>query len=669
VTADEARQKPKSKLTPRGRKTHIPGGARDTAVVLGLLALAGAAVAAVVLTRGPSRTDAPRAGRTVPDSPVPPRIPYRDLVAGRARSLPDGRVEIVYDFEPVELEDAPFATDADLYPQLDDWSRSIRGSRAKNAVVSGEGRFAGQARTRIAFSGAIEVSAELEIFDRPAAIQVSTDLSGLGYNCQVRPDGTVNLRVRRLRNEEKPEEGAKSTDLCEAAKLPAPAAGRRMRIVFTKTEGELALAVDGVEAARAPLPSPDPFPAGNVALRTTGLARWDDVRITGTLDPEWIEARMAVAVRLTGLDVAEPDDTWSTARELMGGGSEEERTFAPEGDVDWVTVAVPAGVETIAVETHDIHLGITTELTAFGADGRTPIEAKGLESGEPGSAAIAIPTGGASLIYVRVSEPEGRAGVYRLRARPLENAGSDGGADVTPPARRSPIVRRPAIPEQRIHDLVLRGIPQEEPAQRGETALDLDGAERSLLDDDPWRDPRTLRVAKAKYRLEYSQIIKPDYSFLTTKDPQEQKRMRFHAVVRCTDPECTSVLLEWVRRSEDQGFRRVALGSLGGIMHNGGRGIRPRMLRLLLAHLEEDMSLEQFAESLGQLSRFATLPLPDGVLSAWEARATGDSPAAQFVRQTVRSIAANNSVIPGGLDFYPRIKIEGRSFEPEGARK
>jgi hypothetical protein len=389
-------------------------------VVLGLLGLAAGAVAVVVLSRGPTKNRAPRRERTVPDSPVPPRIPYRDLVRGRARPLPGGRVEILYDFEPVEPEDARFATDADVYPQLDDWNRRIPGSRAKNAVVSGEGRFAGQARTRIAFSGPVEVAAELEVFDRPAAIQVSTDLSGLGYDCQVRPDGTVNLRVRRLKNEKKPEEGAESEDLCDPVKLPAPAEGRRLRVVFSKTEGEIKLAVDGIVAARAPLPSPDPFPAGNVALRTTGLARWDDVRITGTLDPEWVEARMAVAVRLTGPDPFEPDDTWSTARELAGDASEQERSFAPEGDVDWVTVAVPAGAGRIAVETRDIHLGITTELAAFGADGRTRIAAEVLKPSEAGAAAIAFATGGASLIYVKVSEPEGRAGTYRLRAAPLE---------------------------------------------------------------------------------------------------------------------------------------------------------------------------------------------------------------------------------------------------------
>ena len=418
MTADATDPKPMSKLIPRGRRTHIPGGMRDTAVVLGLLALAAGAVAVVILTRAPDETR--RGERKVPDSLVPTRIPYRDLVRGRARSLADGRVEIVYDFEPVNVEDVHFATDADVYPQLDDWNRRIPGSPGKNAVVSGEGRFAGQARTRIAFSGPIEVAAELELFRRPAAIQICTDLSGLGYNCQIRPDGTVVLRLRRLKNEKAPDEGVESVDLSEPAKLDSSAAGRRLAVRFSKTKDLLRLEVDGREAARAPVPSPDPFPDGNIALRTTGVARWDDVRITGTLGPRWVEARMAVAVRLTGPDQFEPDDTWSTAHELAGDGSDEERTFAPQGDVDWVTIAVPAGAERMVVETRDLHLGIATELAVFGADGRTPVAAETLESDEPGAAGIAFPTGGAPLVYVKVSEPEGRAGRYRLRARPLE---------------------------------------------------------------------------------------------------------------------------------------------------------------------------------------------------------------------------------------------------------
>ncbi len=424
VKADATDTKPKTKLRsrliPRGRKTHIPDAMRDTAVVLGLLALAGVAVAVVLLASGSTDRDARRVKRTIPDSFVPPRIPYQDLVRGRARGLPGGRVEIFYDFDPVEPEDVRFVTDADIYPQLDDWNRRIQGSRAKNAVVSGEGRFAGQARTRIAWSGPVEVAVELEIFKRPAAIQVCSGLSGHGYDCQIRPDGTVNLRLRRLKNEEKPEEGSESVNLSEGAKLGKPAAGRKLRVVFSKTKDFLALEVDGVEAARAPLPSPDPFPSGNIALRTTGVARWDDVRITGTLDADWVEARMAVAVRLTGPDDSEPDDTWSTAREFAGDGSDEERTLAPKGDVDWVTVAVPAGAERMVVKTRDIHLGITTKLAAFGADGRTPLEYDTLWMYEPGAAGIAFATGGASLIYVKVSEPEGRVGTYRLSAGPLE---------------------------------------------------------------------------------------------------------------------------------------------------------------------------------------------------------------------------------------------------------
>jgi len=658
VEATETKPKPRSKLIPRGRKTRIPGGARDTAVVLGLLAFAAGAVALVMLTRG-TDADTPRAVRTVPESRVPPRIPYQDLVRGRARALPEGRVEIFYDFEPVEPEDARFATDADIYPQLDDWNRRIHGSRGKNAVVSGEGRFAGQARTRIAFGGPVEVAAELEVFRMPAAIQVCTDVSGLGYDCHIRPDGKVDLRMRRLKDPDKPKEGFESVDLCDQAKLPAPAAGRKLRVVFAKTEAELTLKIDDEVVARAPLPSPDPFPAGNVALRTTGVARWDDVRITGTLDRDWVETRMAIAVRLTGSDPFEPDDTWPTARELAGDGSEQERTFSPEGDVDWVTVAVPPGAERMAVETRDIHLGVTTELAAFGADGRTPLECETLEIEEPGAAGIALATGGAALVYVRVSEPEGRAGTYRLRARPL---------------RRSELMSN-AIPlsgspdEDLSRYPILGGATDSETTRSTQVALDLEGAERSLLDDDLRRNPRSLRVAKAKYRREYSRIIEPDYSFLTTEDPHERGQMRFHAVVRCIDPKCASVLLGWVRRSEDREFRRVALTTFGMFPHMGGDDGRRRMLRVFLAHLEEDMPLERFAESLGRLREFAVLPLPDGVLSAWEARAEGDSPAAEFVRKTIRSVAANDGVVPSGLGFYPRIKIEGYSFEPGGASK
>jgi len=656
--ATETKPKQRSKLIPRGRKTRIPGGARDTAVVLGLLAFAAGAVAAVLLTRG---TDAgtPRARRTVPESRVPPRIPYQDLVRGRARALPEGRVEISYDFEPVEPEDVRFATDADIYPQLDDWNRRIHGSRGKNAVVSGEGRFAGQARTRIAFSGPVEVAAELEVFRMPAAIQVCTDVSGLGYDCHIRPDGRVDLRMRRLRDPNAPKEGFESVDLCDQAKLPAPAAGRRLRVVFAKTEAELTLTIDGTVITRASLPKPDSFPAGNVALRTTGVARWDNVRIAGVLDTDWAETRMAIAVRLTGPDPFEPDDTWSTARELAGDGSEQERTFSPEGDVDWVTVAVPPGAGRIAVETRDIHLGITTELAAFGADGRTPLEWETLKTEEPGAAGIAFATGGASLVYVRVSEPEGRAGTYRLRARPLRSSELMGNAI---PLSGSPDEDFSQYP-------ILGGATSSETTRSTEVALDLEGAERSLLDDDLRRNPRMLRVVKAKYRLEYSRIIEPAYLFLTTEDPHEQGQMRLHAIVRCIDPKCASVLLDWVRRSEDRELRKVALSIFGMFAHMGGDDGRRRMLGILLEHLKKEMPLERFAESLGRLCEFAKLPLPDGVLSAWQARAEGDSPAAEFVRKTIRSVAANHGVVPGGLDFYPRIKIEGHSFEPGGASK
>lgn len=102
MTPEGAGVKPKLVLTPRGRKSRIPGGGRDTMVVLGLLAVAAGAVVAVLYAPRPG--GAPRRERTAPASLVPPRIPYRDLVRGRSRPLDDGRVEILYDFEQARVE-------------------------------------------------------------------------------------------------------------------------------------------------------------------------------------------------------------------------------------------------------------------------------------------------------------------------------------------------------------------------------------------------------------------------------------------------------------------------------------------------------------------------------------------------------------------------------------
>ncbi len=408
-------------LGSRGRKIRFPAGGRDTAVVLGLLAVAVAAVW-VVLEIGNGRGTAARPPRRRPASVLPARVPYRDLVGGKVRELPDGRVEILYTFERAPVEGNRSAFDGDPYPELADWNRRLAGSRARASVVRGEGRLRGEARTRLAFSGPVEVSVDLEIRKGAAAIQLATDRAGVGYECMIGSDGTVRLRLLRVVKEEDGKRARiKVEELAGPVRGAAIPPGRRIAALFVKSEDALRVELDGREVLRAPLPSPDPFPGGNVALRSPGgRVLWDDVRITGTLDPDWIEVMMAMAVRLTGRDDFEPDDTWPTARELLADGSEQERSFSPWGDVDWVSVAVPEGVRFVRVETLDLHLGIGTELAVFGPDGKTPLDFAVVPAGDSGvgARAIVVPTGGAEQFYLRISPPEGRVGTYRLRASP-----------------------------------------------------------------------------------------------------------------------------------------------------------------------------------------------------------------------------------------------------------
>jgi len=450
--ADHAKRR-RGGLIPRGRKSHIPGGRRETLIVLAMLSAAALAVWSV-LAYSPRRGTRGRGGRggrgrssarAHPASVIPSRVPYGDLVRGKVREVAPGRVEVLYDFELAAVPEGEVFTRADLYPQLDDWKRSLAGSKHKGAVVRGEGRLFGEARTRLAFVGPVEVAADVEILEGAAAIRLAADRTGAGYECRIDHGGEVKLSIRRHKRSEAGEYVIKAEDLVPPASVPGWGAGaspggrapdedtdaetarRRIAVLFAKSEDTLRVEIGGREVLRAPVPSPDPFPSGNVALRSPGgRVLWDDVRIRGTLDREWIESMMEVAVRLTMKDEYEPDDTWPAAHELMAGGAEQARTLSPEGDVDWVSVATSAGTKRVLVETHELHLGISTELAAFASDGKTPLRTSASEANEPGAAALVVPTKGAPLFYIRITEPEGRRGSYRLRARDL-------GPEASPP--------------------------------------------------------------------------------------------------------------------------------------------------------------------------------------------------------------------------------------------
>ncbi len=438
------------------------GTRRDVALCLGLISLAFGTVAIVGVTYVRDAEPAPPGDRRAPESIVPARVPYGELLNGSFRELEDGRIEIRYDFDPLPRVEGTFFTESDLYPQLRDWNTSLARSRVRTGVVRGEGRLSGEARTRIAFEGPVEVELELEIVSGAAAIQIATNTAGEGYECLISSNGEVRLRWREVVVEEgggfediatlserqkKRRREVVVKDLGPAGKIRAPV-GRRLRVRFARTEEALFAEVNEVRVEapstteappveaplvmeaplvpEAPLGRRDPWSEGNIALRSRGgRVLWDNVRITGRLSRKWLEERMEIATRLTGPDHYEPDDVWAMSRELAADGKEQIRTLSPAGDVDWITVAVPEGVKSVSVETRGLELGISMELSAFDIDGKTRLEYERFEGKEPGAVRIVVPVddktdegrgGRRAAFYVRIAEPEGRCGVYRITA-------------------------------------------------------------------------------------------------------------------------------------------------------------------------------------------------------------------------------------------------------------
>ena len=458
---EKAGVSPGEKGTAQGRRSEEaarPAGrkARDVQIVLGLIALAFCTVATVVVTHVRETGPAPIEGRSAPDSIVPARPPYADLVHGDFREVEADLVELRYDFDPLPRVEGRLFSEADLYPQLRDWNTSLAGSKVRTGVVRGEGRLSGEARTRIAFDGPLAVEVELELVPgaagspeerrarrpRAAAVQIATNTGGEGYECLVSSDGEVRLRSREMVASEEEEFDDIATlsekqkkmrreevvkDLAPPARI-APPAGRRLRVVFARTKDALTVEIDGARVIGAALPEPDPWPVGNVALRSpSGRALWDDVRMTGRLSRSWLEETIDIAIQLTGTDYYEPDDVWPMARELAANAEEQVRTFSPAGDVDWITVAVPEDAETVTVETLGLELGIDMVVSVFEIDGRTPLGYETLTAAEPGAVRIAVPVatqdGSRLAFFVRVSEPEGRCGMYRILAKPTTSDG------------------------------------------------------------------------------------------------------------------------------------------------------------------------------------------------------------------------------------------------------
>ena len=394
-------------------------GTREALLVVGLVAVALLSVwLALRSTIAGTAGDVPDRAASLPDpAELPNRIPYADLISGKVRDLPNGKVEIFYDFNPKPKIEGRIFTEDDLVPQLGDWNLRLPGSPYKTSLIRGEWRLRGQGRTRLSFLGPVSVSAELEIVSDKAAIQLSTNRKNEGYECEIAPNGVVRIwrRVLVKTDDEESEAGDGSTeDKRGLGKSNLVLGEGVVTVVFARSDTELWLTVDGKEVIRTFIGDDDPIKSGNIALRTKGKALWDNIRITGTVDPDWLKDRLFVSLSLLSRDNYEPDGSWTMARELITGSRTQSRTLFPLRDVDWISVPVPAGAAAVEFELKRPRFGVNPEIEVYESDGRTPAEGVTLTPIESGGIRARIAGAERTSVYVRIADPEGRRGTYDL---------------------------------------------------------------------------------------------------------------------------------------------------------------------------------------------------------------------------------------------------------------
>ena len=412
-----------------GRDTSNPGqrskpartnrGLREAGVVLGLIALALAAVwLAIDASIREEGTAGPRETPSAAAAGLPPRIPYEDLVKGHIERGESGVVTLSYDFDPVAKEEGRVFTENDLIPQLEDWNLRLPGSRDRTSIIRGEWRVRGEGRTRVSFSVPVQVSVTLELVSGWAAVQMATNRIGEGYECRIGADRHAEIRVNPERSRPAPGEEPATPEPVVLARSEAPVIGPGagpVRLTCEVTDVAISLKVQDAEVLSAPIPAKHSFAAGNVALRSSGRAYWDDVSITGRVDAAWLVDRLFIALSLLSRDMYEADNSWTTAREMLAGAEAQSRTLHPEGDVDWVAVAAPDGARFVRVVISNERFGIAPVVGFYEADGATVMP--GVEPSETKTErSYLVPLEGRVSFYVRIAEGDGRRGTYDLRA-------------------------------------------------------------------------------------------------------------------------------------------------------------------------------------------------------------------------------------------------------------
>jgi hypothetical protein len=407
----------------------LAGGMPETLAVLALVTVALVSVVLVVFAS--IRTDAnpPSRAAVHPRSLMPARPPYADLMNGRVEEAPDGTVAVTYDFEPIARVEGRVFSEEDLVPQLEDWNLKVPGSRVRTHIIRGEWRLRGEGRTRLAFSGPVRVETRVTLVSGEAAVQMATNRLEEGVECRLFEDGRVVVACLPEAPKDAPSDAPRGEPVVLAQSEPTVpgVVGATVTLACELDAAGVRVQIDGRDVVQAAFGARRVALRGNIALRSTVRAYWDDVTIRGAIDPEWVEERLFVALSLLSRDFFESDGHWTTARELMAGSRPQSRTLFPEGDVDWVAIVSPGGSQLVRVELSAIRFGIRPELLFYRADGTTPLD--DVRATREGSTAFAlVPFGEDSTVYLRLADAEGRRGTYEIAARVVPLDARSGGA-------------------------------------------------------------------------------------------------------------------------------------------------------------------------------------------------------------------------------------------------
>ncbi len=209
------------------------------------------------------------------------------FINGEVTRLDDGRIEIFYDFEPLDYPEGVTEEEKkyyDRYPQLDDWSY-------EKGIDAFTGRLINGATSFITFEGPVTVECGFEILrGASAAVVLNYQIDGSYFQLQVTRNGLAAVSRYKA--------GAYQPLSDNTEVNVGPRTVHTMKLEVTKTE--VLSYIDGELVHSVSNPYPD-HSWGVVKLKAfEAYVAFDDVKITGRPSKEWIDAKLKIQKTLAG---------------------------------------------------------------------------------------------------------------------------------------------------------------------------------------------------------------------------------------------------------------------------------------------------------------------------------------------------------------------------------